>query len=127
MVSSEAQKLINQIRSDNTSGATALTHLAAKALSSRTPLPEIARALVAAQPAMAPILNLANSVLWACEGGRTDPAAASEAYLTRFTHNTSAAVGHAARLIEDGQTIQTHSFSQAVLGNIRQCFLCDAE
>ncbi|MCP5120798.1 MAG: hypothetical protein GY953_59145, partial [bacterium] len=112
-MSAEVQELIDQIRSDNTSGATTLTRLAAKALSRSSALDETARALVAAQPAMAPILNLVNTVLSDARG-----AAACDEFLESLAANSEAAIRHGASLIQRSQTVLTHSFSSAVLDTL---------
>ena len=97
------QSLIHEIRCDNTSGATALTRKAAEALSGSDEPLETARALIAAQPTMAPIVNLTRSAL------------SPEEFVETLVRHGQAAVRHAAELIREGQTVLTHSFSSAVL------------
>jgi translation initiation factor eIF-2B subunit delta len=76
-------------------------------------LVEAARALVQAQPAMAPIFTLANRVLLA--GGERTPAVCHD-FLSRIETAGRAAGEHAASLIRPGASVLTHSFSSTVLG-----------
>ena len=76
----EISAAIEKIRADNTSGATALTEEAAGVLARLPSLPAAGsgeqlrslvvpavRSLIAAQPAMASLVNLGNTVLWEME------------------------------------------------------------
>ena len=72
-------------------------------------LPEIARLLVAAQPAMAPLVNLSRAVLAA-----SDPGAAARDFLLRMRSAGPRVARHAAGLVRDGSTVLTHSFSSTV-------------
>ena len=103
MTRTRIQSLIHDIRCDNTSGSTALTRKAAEALSLSDEPRETARALIAAQPTMASIVNLAKSSLSPLE------------FADAFMSHGQAAIRHAAELIRDGQTVLTHSFSSAVM------------
>lgn len=128
------QTSVEQIRTDNTSGAVALTLRAAETMALLAAdagvttaagllelLIEAARALANAQPAMAPILNLANTVLWRA-GTATDLSrmqAEIGAACREFVHRLEASGGEVSRqassLISDGVTVMTHSHSQTVL------------
>jgi translation initiation factor 2B subunit (eIF-2B alpha/beta/delta family) len=115
---------IDEIRSDRTSGAAALARRAAQAVFEAAPeldrlapeerfltLVEIARRLVLAQPAMAPLVNLADMLL-----RRTDAIGeAASDFLARLEAARESVARHGAALIADGATILTHSLSQAVL------------
>jgi len=129
----ETRERIEEIRADNTSGAAALAQRAAEALSGlaepgearcRETLKEqvgrAAVALVEAQPAMAPIFNLANSLLWRI-GAVSDLEETRGAIRTvcrGFVAGLDAAADRvgstASALIRDAVTVITHSNSQTV-------------
>ena len=130
----EIRARIEEVRTDNTSGAVALSRRAAGTFAilagtaSISPasrllecLGETARALARAQPAMAPILNLANSVLWrAGEAAELRQIQAEvEAACREFVDGLDAAGEQVSRqasgLIRDGIAVITHSYSQTVL------------
>lgn len=114
---------IDEIRSDRTSGAAALARRAAQAVLEAAPeldrlapeerfltLIEIAHRLVLAQPAMAPLVNLADMLL-----RRTDPIGeAASDFLARLEAARESVARHGAALIPDGSSLLTHSSSQAV-------------
>jgi len=105
---------IEAIRRNRTSGAVELAVAAAEALAlaagvSRGVLREAARALVNAQPAMAPLFNLANTCLLA-----EDPARACREFAGRIESSSRAAASHAAALIAGKSVILTHSRSSTV-------------
>lgn len=117
-------RAIIDIRSDRTSGAAALARRAAQAVLEAAPeldrlapeerfltLIDIARRLVCAQPAMAPLVNLADALL-------RRPDAIGEAardFLARLEAARENVARHGAALIPDGASLLTHSSSQAVL------------
>lgn len=115
---------IDHVRHDRTSGAAALARRAADAVLRAAPelarlapeqrfpiLIEIARRLVLAQPAMAPLVNLADVLL-----RRADVIEdAARDFLTRLDTALDKVARHGAALIADGASILTHSSSQAVL------------
>lgn len=123
---------VAEIASDNRSGADTLARKAAEMLefqaggsctdasALRHLLEETARLLVAAQPAMAPIFNLANTVLFAIEGCRdvSSIRAAVSSTCRRFTaeiEKAQEAISEAAcQRIPEGAVIVTHSFSSTV-------------
>ena len=126
------RRRIAAIRADHRSGSVALTRRAGEALSllaGQEPrsgeafaaqLETSCRLLVAAQPSMAPILNLANSVLLAVEGlrGVDDQRAQVEPAVAAFLKGMETA-GQAisktvAGLIKNGMTVMTHSHSETV-------------
>ena len=117
---SEIQSQIDEIRRDRASGAATLTLRAARLLigcAENMPeeVPAIARALMAAQPAMGPVCNLAwralssPNVTGACHG-----------FLEWMEQNAARVAETAAGLIKDGMTVMTHSFSSTVLAAFRE-------
>jgi len=117
-----APEWIEQIRRDNRSGAAELARQAALALAEWAPgraPDEIAaalRALLAAQPRMAPMLHLAAAVL--AKPG--DAAAACREFLARLDAAAEAVAERAAVLIEEGDVVATHSRSSSVLSALRK-------
>ena len=78
-------------------------------------IPEIAQALVEAQPSMAPMYNLAQRVL-----ASSDVKAACVEFLESMEQSAARVAEIAAALIEDGMTVMTHSFSSTVLAAFRE-------
>ncbi len=134
MLPEAVQAGIERIRLDRLSGAAALARQAAETLISAAPalgglplpaarqmLLELVRRLVAAQPAMAPLVNLANAVLWrseqAGEGSGLGRAIeqAGEEFLRGLEVSREAVRRHGSVLIEDGTCVMTHSSSRTVL------------
>jgi translation initiation factor 2B subunit (eIF-2B alpha/beta/delta family) len=116
----ECAARLDEIRSDRTSGAAHLTLRAATLLveyaeSAPEAIPEIAQAIVEAQPAMAPIYNLTRRVL-----ATTDVKAACVAFLESMEESVDRVAQNAASLIADGATVMTCSFSSTVLGAFRE-------
>ena len=106
------QHAIDEIRDNRTSGAAELTSQAADVLTLAAELApgsqeEVARLLVAAQPAMAPLVNLARST----QGPRE--------FVLRMRAAAPRVAAHAARLICDGSVVMTHSYSSTVLDALR--------
>jgi len=117
MLPDSFSKAAEEIRRDNLSGATDLVRRGAKALAQlEMPdlLGEASRALVAAQPTMAPLWNLANSVLWAVERGEASVAQAADAFMSALDANAAAVVRNATQLISEDVVILTHSYSSSV-------------
>ncbi len=115
---------IDEIQSDRTSGAAALARRAAQAVFEAAPeldrlapeerlltLTEIARRLVLAQPAMAPLVNLADTLL----RGTGSIGDAAGSFLQHLDSARDRVARHGAALIAGGGAILTHSSSQAVL------------
>lgn len=128
------QKLIREIEGNNISGATTLTERGAEALallsedskaqSTAEFLEELlvaGRALIKAQPSMAPLFNLVNSVLLRVDGladlEATKQAVkeASDGFTARLRQGMEEISQRAAQLIEGGATVMTHSYSSTVL------------
>ena len=110
---------LNEIRKDRASGAARLAVRAATLLvenaESPEDIPDIAQALVEAQPAMAPIYNLVRRVL-----ASGDVKAACTGFLEEMEQSATRVAEIAAALIEDGMTVMTHSFSSTVLAAFRE-------
>jgi translation initiation factor 2B subunit (eIF-2B alpha/beta/delta family) len=121
---------IDRIRTDRLSGAVALARRAAEALQSAEPalgeldpeavqarVIELARRLVEAQPAMAPLVNLASAVLGRSASGdpRTAIGEACRKFLADLEVSAAAIRRHGAALIGEGACVITHSYSQTVL------------
>ncbi len=133
---------VTEIASDNRSGADTLARKAAEVLelqaagpspdgpALREALVEAARLLVAAQPAMASIFNLANAVLFAIEGIHDAPSlrSAVTAICRRFAAEIATAheaISQAAReQIPDGGTVLTHSYSSTVVDALLGAWRC---
>jgi translation initiation factor eIF-2B subunit delta len=130
----EIRSQIEAIRSDNTSGAAELAVKAADTLAALADragvattsqlwayLEVAAQALIAAQPAMSPIFNLANETLLSIDGLRApqEIRRAARAACRDFVSRLQSAgekIGEiAANLIQDGITVMTYSYSSTVL------------
>lgn len=116
----EFESRIEEIRKDRASGAMRLAVRAATLLvqcaqSAPEAVPEAARALMAAQPAMAPMFNLTRRVIEA-----SDVAAACSDFLEAMERGAALVAANAATLIEDGAVVMTHSFSSTVLEALRE-------
>ncbi len=110
-------RALEEIRRDKRSGATALVRRGAEALArlgAAGSLEEAARALVAAQPMMAPMWNLANTLLHSVESGESTIAEAAGAFIERVDANTAAVIENAAGIVPDGAVVLTHSHSATV-------------
>ena len=106
--------IINEIRRDRTHGARWLTRRAAEALleiARKHPdrLPDACRALAAAQPAMAPIVQLAEAA-----ARSTDVEALCLRMLDDLERTGRAVVDRAAALVTKGSVVLTHSHSSTV-------------
>jgi translation initiation factor 2B subunit (eIF-2B alpha/beta/delta family) len=116
----EFQTRIDEIRKDRAGGAARLAVRAAAMLvqcaqSAPEHVPEVARGLAAAQPAMGPICNLVRRTLAA-----SDVAAACHEFLEAMERGSSEVATRAAALIKDGAAVMTHSFSSTVLAACRE-------
>ena len=128
------QRAINEIASDNRSGAAEILRRAAEVFhslasaeptqdrpeyqSARQLVIEICVALAWAQPRMAVLTNLANRVASdASNGGEALSAAAASAasFIREVEAAISSATDRAARLIKEGSVVLTHSRSSTVL------------
>ncbi|MFQ5796845.1 MAG: translation initiation factor eIF-2B [Candidatus Bipolaricaulia bacterium] len=111
--------LIQAIRDDHRSGATALTHRAAEVFLAWVEEPgdqslsEMARALVSAKPMMASIFNLANTILLQAEEAESFPEIVAQ-FTDSLKQTTRRIVDRGVELIEDGDVITTVSFSSTV-------------
>jgi len=119
-ISEDCAARLDEIRKDRTSGAARLAVRAATMLveyDERAPadIPDIASALIQAQPSMAPIYNLAQRVLAA-----SDVKTACIEFLDSMERNAARVAEFAASLIEDGMTVMTHSFSSTLLAAFRE-------
>jgi len=111
---------IDEIRNDRASGAAKQTVRAARLLVEcfrHTPeeLPEIARALTAAQPTTGSIYNLA-----AMARHSPDVPAVCNDFLDSMERNAARVAERAAALVSDGDTVMTHSFSSTILTALRE-------
>jgi translation initiation factor eIF-2B subunit delta len=125
---------LNAIRDDNLQGAAALASEAALLVKRAMSHPELpawpetqpflvclAKALVDAQPVMAPMFTLANSVLMAAEpekdaeGLRRAVVAACEAFDVRIRTALIRIARLTNDLLPDGSTVLTHSASQTIV------------
>ncbi|MFO7166729.1 MAG: translation initiation factor eIF-2B [Chloroflexota bacterium] len=125
---------IASIATDNRLGAAQIAERAADILLKRATAGEPASpdafrqellatgwALIQAQPAMAPLVNLVNAVLWKAEESdsprelRSAVAQATEAFKRQLKQHAVHVAEGALALINDGQTIVTISYSTTVL------------
>jgi translation initiation factor eIF-2B subunit delta len=106
------QRRIESIRGDRSSGARDLARQAAETLSLADPasVREVSEALIGAQPAMAPMVNLARRAAAA-----SDVPAACREFLDSMDRAGARIAARAAALIEGGITVLTHSSSSTVL------------
>jgi translation initiation factor eIF-2B subunit delta len=123
-----------KIRADTTSGATQLAKKAALTIARtvengkfqstnafRRFLNDAVRAIVATQPAMAPMINLASLILEESKTSRDldalrdKIASAARFFARQMDENSLRVAERSAELIQDGMVIMTHSSSQAVL------------
>jgi translation initiation factor 2B subunit (eIF-2B alpha/beta/delta family) len=130
----EVVTAVQQIRSDNTSGAVELTNQAARCFhlvitkfqtDSTVELSEYltltSRSLIQAQPAMAPIFNLANNILFELDRlGDLDQACIElkkyvDDYIEKIKNYQSKVVNHTINLISTRDKIMTYSYSSTVL------------
>jgi len=116
----EIQSGIDEIRKERSSGARkvavrAATLLIRCAQDAAEEVPRLARALMAAQPAMGPVFNLAWRAL-----SSPDVAGACAEFLESMERNTTRVAELAADLVEDGVSAMTHSFSSTVLAAYRE-------
>lgn len=125
---------VEEIARDNRSGATAIAVRAAEAIAAEVQRPDFtreelgrfARALMAAQPSMAPLFNLVNQVLWAAdraeagkEGAwRDEVGVVARRQAEQIRTNPKAIAEHALALIPKGSMVLTHSSSAAVYATL---------
>lgn len=112
----DVRERIEAIARDRMSGARELAGRAAEvlALAAAEDVRDAALALVEAQPAMAPMVNLARRALAA----RDVPTACRE-FLAEMDRAAARVAGRGAALIVDGMTVLTHSASATVFGAFR--------
>lgn len=126
---------IEALAADNRSGATALAERAAGILAEAagTPgadLPAIALAVARAQPAMAPLLRVANCALLAAGAQPADPAGAvrqaADAFVAGLREHAREASRRAAALLDGKVRALTHSASSVVADAILQAHAAGA-
>jgi translation initiation factor 2B subunit (eIF-2B alpha/beta/delta family) len=118
------EELLAALAADNRSGAADIMQSAARAfaLLDRTSTSEqvidLCVRLTRAQPAMAPLLNLASNVAGVVTSSVASPAnaaaEAAELFATQAAEFAQAASLNASNLIDEGSTVLTHSHSSAV-------------
>ncbi|HPQ16604.1 MAG TPA: hypothetical protein PLP04_15335, partial [Bryobacteraceae bacterium] len=109
------QARIEAIRNNRTSGAADLTAEAAEALVLAAEIAphtidEAAREIAAAQPLMAPLVNLGRAV-----SAAKDPRTAAREFVSRMREAALRVAENGAKLIRSGDSVLTHSYSSAVL------------
>jgi translation initiation factor eIF-2B subunit delta len=133
------ERFVGPIRTDRTSGAAELARRAAKAMLDwadqaapvpyprwKTELTAFASALYAAQPAMAPLLNLANSVLLALESAGAPEEArprvreTARAFLEHSEQVHNRVARAALQFLPQGARVLTFSYSSSVLAVLLQ-------
>lgn len=136
------KEIVEKIRNDHTSGASELSRLAAECFimfSSRKESQkesklfeealELGRSLISAQPYMAPIFNLVNSILYAIEEKKDTFSDNQMRELVKskaqdFIQNSLASLEkigqYGETLIEEGSTILTHSSSGSILAILKK-------
>jgi translation initiation factor 2B subunit (eIF-2B alpha/beta/delta family) len=121
-VAADIERLIAAVRDDRAHGATELARRAAAALiaAAGSPLSPLTQELQAAQPAMAPVWNLCQTVLAAEAGGRGAVIAACHDFVSRMNRAGAAIARRAAELIPEGGVVLTHSCSEAVYESLRR-------
>lgn len=127
----ELDRLVQAIRDDNRAGATELTRRAADLMlreiggdhlspaDFRKALAALGKALMAAQPTMASIFNMVNSLLLTLKETELEPLKQISReevadFLTRLKSNNRALAHHAGAFIQEGYTVLTHSYSSSV-------------
>lgn len=134
----ECARALQAIREDNSSGASELVHRAVQCVilfseTSRAASPshfqrdllDFMEKLTGSQPTMAPFLNLANVVLMSIEqakhvdGMKEAIGEAAHAFLRGLREIPRRIAIHAMRLLVDGGSILTHSYSSTVFESIR--------
>ena len=113
---------IDEIRKDRASGAAKLTLRAAKLLvkcAQETPhtVAKVARGLMAAQPAMGSVYNLAERALFS-----SDVTTTCLGFLEAMEENTVRVAERAAALIQEGTAVMTYSFSSTILAAFREAW-----
>jgi translation initiation factor 2B subunit (eIF-2B alpha/beta/delta family) len=134
----QIEELVKPIRNDLTSGAAELALQGIKVFRSlmsdiphdekpemvRDVLIDMAKALVKAQPAMAPMFHLGNTVLIATKNCKTTPEimkAADDAFTqfeTRLCESASQIADHCYDLIPAGELVFAYSFSSTVVSSL---------
>ena len=127
-LSSEAEEVLREIRQDRHSGAAELAQQGAELLleilkqCKADEINALGKALIDAQPAMAPMLNLVNHLFHAIESIQ-DPrtirekgTAAVQGFLDSLITGAEKIRGHALALLKGKRRVMTHSYSSTVLG-----------
>lgn len=126
--SPSAEHILQEIREDNRSGAAQLAGKGAQLLlavlkqGTVEEVRALGKALVDAQPSMAPMVNLVNHLYGAIDA-LEDPKAIREegtATVQKFLHNLITGVEkiriHALPLLKGKQRVMTHSYSSTIMG-----------
>jgi translation initiation factor eIF-2B subunit delta len=143
-ISLEFIKLIDEIRNDKTHGASQLARQAVNVLKVAAEysqaesvdqllreLGEVGQELMSARPAMAPISNIVGHLFEAVSGKARERELDSIRQFAIVTADeliessllaVTQIAGHASRLIADGATIMTHSYSSTVVAALKEAF-----
>ena len=125
--SSSAEHILQEIREDNSSGAAQLAHKGAQLLlevlqeGKAEEIRTMGKALIDAQPSMAPMVNLANQLFAAIESLQDQQSIKKKgrAAVQGFLHNLIAGPerikGNVLSLIKGKSKVMTHSYSSTVL------------
>jgi eIF-2B alpha/beta/delta-like uncharacterized protein len=141
-VSPEFIKLIDEIKNDKTHGASQLARQAAKVLKVAAEhsqaesadqflreLGEVGPKLMSARPAMAPIFNIVSHLLGSISAKATEcqldsirqfAIATADELIEGSLLAVAQIAGHASKLIADGDTIMTHSYSSTVVAALKE-------
>ena len=112
-------RALDEIASDNTSGAVEILRRAAAlysqldSASAQKTIDSLSIELARAQPRMSPLIRLANEVMKSSHG-------AAARFVENAARAASAAATHAANLIDEGARVLTHSRSSTVLETFAQ-------
>jgi len=126
--SPSAEKILQEIREDNTSGAAQLAGKGAQfllAVLKEGTIEEVralGKALVDAQPSMAPMVNLVNHLFEAIEALgdpkaiREQGTAAVQKFLNNLITGPERIMTHALPLLKGKKKVMTHSYSSTIVG-----------
>jgi ribose 1,5-bisphosphate isomerase len=143
-ISPEIISLIDEIRNDKVHGASELARQAAGVMEHAAErswaesvdlfllgLEEVGRELMSARPAMAPVFNIVSRLLDAISEETIERELDSTRQLAilkadELIEGSLLAVaqiaGHTARLVADGETVMTHSYSSTVVAALKEAF-----
>jgi eIF-2B alpha/beta/delta-like uncharacterized protein len=143
-INPEILKLIEEIKSDKTHGASQLARRAAEVLKTATECSrakttdefrreqqEIGERLMSIRPAMAPVFNIVSGLLsiMGGAGGEADLDSLRQRTMAQAGEAIDASLqavariaGHGSRLIDGGDKIMTHSYSSTVVAALKEAF-----